>query len=129
MADLQAAVSEPSDKTVHDGNLQKSKEVGGTVGPGGILQKPKHPVHRPGEQSVCPDRWPARYGSPGGEPAASAKQPGVHWLYRNADRQRICSTLHTFAGSYIDQYTIEQAVKDSATVPIFYASRLPGLCA
>jgi type I restriction enzyme R subunit len=36
------------------------------------------------------------------------------------------STLHTF-GSYIDQYTIEQAVKDGATVPIFYESRLPEL--
>ena len=36
------------------------------------------------------------------------------------------STLHTF-GSYIDTYTIEQAVRDKATVPIFYESRLPEL--
>ncbi|WNG32982.1 type I restriction endonuclease subunit R [Archangium violaceum] len=36
------------------------------------------------------------------------------------------STLHTF-GPYIDQYTIEQAVQDGATVPIFYESRLPEL--
>lgn len=36
------------------------------------------------------------------------------------------STLQTF-GSYIDTYTIEQAVKDGATVPIFYESRLPEL--
>ena len=36
------------------------------------------------------------------------------------------STLETF-GSYIDTYTIEQAVKDGATVPIFYESRLPEL--
>jgi len=36
------------------------------------------------------------------------------------------STLHTF-GPYIDQYTIEQAVQDGATVPIFYESRLPQL--
>lgn len=28
-------------------------------------------------------------------------------------------------GPYIDQYTIEQAVQDGATVPIFYESRLP----
>lgn len=28
-------------------------------------------------------------------------------------------------GSYIDKYTIEQAVEDGATVPIFYESRLP----
>ena len=34
--------------------------------------------------------------------------------------------LETF-GSYIDTYTIEQAVKDGATVPIFYESRLPDL--
>jgi type I restriction enzyme R subunit len=34
------------------------------------------------------------------------------------------STLHTF-GPYIDTYTIEQAVKDGATVNIFYESRLP----
>jgi type I restriction enzyme R subunit len=36
------------------------------------------------------------------------------------------STLQTFGG-YIDQYTIEQAVKDGATVPIFYEGRLPEL--
>ena len=36
------------------------------------------------------------------------------------------STLQTF-GPYIDQYTIEQAVADGATVPIFYESRLPSL--
>jgi len=36
------------------------------------------------------------------------------------------STLETF-GSYIDTYTIEQAVRDDATVPIFYESRLPEL--
>ena len=34
------------------------------------------------------------------------------------------STLRTF-GPYIDTYTIEQAVRDKATVPIFYESRLP----
>ena len=36
------------------------------------------------------------------------------------------STLRTF-GSYIDTYTIEQAVQDKATVPIFYESRLAEL--
>jgi type I restriction enzyme, R subunit len=36
------------------------------------------------------------------------------------------STLQTF-GPYIDQYTIEQAVADEATVPIFYEGRLPSL--
>ncbi len=36
------------------------------------------------------------------------------------------STLQTF-GPYIDTYTIEQAVQDGATVPIFYESRLPDL--
>ena len=33
-------------------------------------------------------------------------------------------TTKTF-GTYIDTYTIEEAVKDGATVPIFYESRLP----
>jgi type I restriction enzyme, R subunit len=36
------------------------------------------------------------------------------------------STKQTF-GPYIDTYTIEQAVADKATVPIFYESRLPKL--
>ncbi|WP_437304283.1 type I restriction endonuclease subunit R [Sorangium sp. So ce388] len=36
------------------------------------------------------------------------------------------STLSTF-GPYIDTYTIEQAVADGATVPIFYEGRLPSL--
>ncbi|MGH7269162.1 MAG: type I restriction endonuclease subunit R, partial [Polyangiaceae bacterium] len=36
------------------------------------------------------------------------------------------STLQTF-GSYIDTYTIEQAVADGETVPIFYEGRLPEL--
>ena len=34
------------------------------------------------------------------------------------------STIQTF-GSYIHTYTIEQAVQDGATVPIYYESRLP----
>jgi type I restriction enzyme R subunit len=36
------------------------------------------------------------------------------------------STVSTF-GPYIDTYTIEQAVADGATVPIFYEGRLPQL--
>jgi type I restriction enzyme R subunit len=36
------------------------------------------------------------------------------------------STLSTFGG-YIDTYTIEQAVADGATLPIYYESRLPEL--
>lgn len=36
------------------------------------------------------------------------------------------STLRTF-GSYIHTYTIEQAVQDGATVPIYYESRLPNI--
>ena len=36
------------------------------------------------------------------------------------------STLTTF-GPYIDTYTIEQAVADKATVPIYYEGRLPEL--
>jgi len=36
------------------------------------------------------------------------------------------STLSTF-GDYIDTYTIDQAVADGATVPIFYEGRLPEL--
>ena len=33
------------------------------------------------------------------------------------------STIRTF-GTYIDKYTIEQAVEDGATVPIFYEARM-----
>ncbi|MEC4686338.1 MAG: type I restriction endonuclease subunit R [Nitrospirota bacterium] len=36
------------------------------------------------------------------------------------------STIQTF-GPYIHTYTIEQSVKDRATVPIYYESRLPNL--
>jgi type I restriction enzyme, R subunit len=36
------------------------------------------------------------------------------------------STLRTF-GTYIDKYTIEQAVEDGATVPIFYEARMVDL--
>ncbi|KGP74489.1 type I restriction endonuclease subunit R [Pontibacillus yanchengensis] len=36
------------------------------------------------------------------------------------------STVRTF-GTYIDKYTIEQAVEDGATVPIFYESRMVDL--
>lgn len=36
------------------------------------------------------------------------------------------STISTF-GPYIHTYTIEQSVKDRATVPIFYESRLPNI--
>jgi type I restriction enzyme R subunit len=40
--------------------------------------------------------------------------------------RRTAARSQTFGG-YIDQYTIEQAVADGATVPIFYESRLPEL--
>lgn len=40
--------------------------------------------------------------------------------------RRTAETLQTFGG-YIDAYTIEQAVADNATVPIFYEGRLPEL--
>lgn len=36
------------------------------------------------------------------------------------------STVQTF-GTYIDTYTIQQAVEDGATVPIYYESRMPEL--
>jgi type I restriction enzyme, R subunit len=36
------------------------------------------------------------------------------------------STIRTF-GTYIDKYTIEQAVEDGATVPIFYEARMVNL--
>ena len=36
------------------------------------------------------------------------------------------STFQTF-GSYIDTYTIDQAIRDGATVPIYYEGRLPKL--
>lgn len=127
VSDLRKLLSGPSGKTVMT-TVQKFQEVGGTVGPGGILQKPKHPVLSTASNLfvLTDEAHRTQYGSL----AANLRQALPNAVFFGFTGTPIDkkdrSTLHTF-GSYIDQYTIEQAVKDGATVPIFYESRLPEL--
>ena len=75
--------------------------------------------------------WPTRRTGPStaGSPRTCARRcPNACFFgfTGHAHRQEGSATLQTF-GAYIDTYTIEQAVADGATVPIFYEGRLPEL--
>jgi type I restriction enzyme R subunit len=125
--ELRALLKGPTGKTIMT-TVQKFQEAGGVMGASGKLLKPKHPELSPAENLfvLTDEAHRTQYGSL----AANLRQALPNAVFFGFTGTPIDkkdrSTLHTF-GSYIDQYTIEQAVKDGATVPIFYESRLPEL--
>lgn len=117
--------------------VQKFQEVGGIQGGGGAaggrgkgkrLKKPVHEVLSEASNVfvMTDEAHRTQYGSL----AANLRQALPNAVFFGFTGTPIDkkdrSTLTTF-GPYIDQYTIEQAVADGATVPIFYESRLPEL--
>ena len=124
---LRALLEGPTGKTIMT-TVQKFQEVGGVVGASGKLVKPKYQVLTTAENLfvLADEAHRTQYGSL----AANLRQAlpcAVFFGFTGTPiDKKDRSTLHTF-GSYIDKYTIEQAVKDGATVPIFYESRLPEL--
>ncbi len=123
--DLRRILEHPTGKTVMT-TIQKFQEITGPAGPG--RRAAVHPTLSEATNIfvMVDEAHRTQYRSL----AANMRQalPNACFLgftgtpIDKKDR----STLRTF-GSYIDTYTIEQAVQDKATVPIFYESRLPDL--
>ena len=116
---LRTLLEGPTGKTIMT-TVQKFQEVGGVVGASGKLVKPKYQVLTTAENLfvLADEAHRTQYGSL----AANLRQAlpcAVFFGFTGTPiDKKDRSTLHTF-GSYIDKYTIEQAVKDGATVPIF----------
>ena len=123
--DLRRILEHPTGKTVMT-TIQKFQEITGPAGPG--RRAAVHPTLSEATNIfvMVDEAHRTQYRSL----AANMRQalPNACFLgftgtpIDKKDR----STLRTF-GPYIDTYTIEQAVQDKATVPIFYESRLPDL--
>ncbi|MCB9627690.1 MAG: type I restriction endonuclease subunit R [Sandaracinaceae bacterium] len=127
VAHLRELLSGPSGKTVMT-TVQKFQEIGGVVGRDGRLVKPKHPVLSRAENLfvLTDEAHRTQYGSLAGNLRLALPNAVFFGFTGTPIDKKDKSTLETFGG-YIDKYTIEQAVKDGATVPIFYESRLPEL--
>ena len=125
--ELRALLKGPTGKTIMT-TVQKFQEAGGVVGASGKLLKPKHPELSPAENLfvLTDEAHRTQYGSLAANLRHALPNAVFFGFTGTPIDKKDRSTLHTF-GSYIDQYTIEQAVKDGATVPIFYESRLPEL--
>jgi type I restriction enzyme R subunit len=125
--DLRDLLSGPSGRTVMT-TVQKFQEVGGIAEGGKRIVKATHPVLTEASNVfvLTDEAHRTQYGSL----AANLRTALPHAVFFGFTGTPIDkddrSTLKTF-GPYIDQYTIEQAVADEATVPIFYESRLPTL--
>lgn len=117
--ELRKLLAGPTGNTIMT-TAQKFQEVGGVMGASGKLVKPKHPVLSTAENLfvLTDEAHRTQYGSL----AANLRQAlpcAVFFGFTGTPiDKKGRSTLHTF-GSYIDKYTIEQAVKDGVTVPIF----------
>ena len=148
---LRRLLEHPTGRTVMT-TIQKFQEIAGAGGAGRAAERAEgHPVPAAAERGRSARRSPA--GQAADHPTLS-EAANVFVLVDEAHRTQYrslaanmrralpnaCflgftgtpidkqdrSTLRTF-GPYIDTYTIEQAVRDGATVPIFYEGRLPEL--
>jgi type I restriction enzyme R subunit len=127
--ELRKLLAGPGGSTVMT-TVQKFQEAGGAQAAGRQtrMRKPRHPVLSEARNVfvLTDEAHRTQYGSL----AANLRQALPNAVFFGftgtpIDKQDR-STLATF-GPYIDQYTIEQAVADGATVPIFYEGRLPEL--
>jgi type I restriction enzyme R subunit len=125
--ELRELLSGPSGSTVMT-TVQKFQEVGGVSAGGQRMQKPKHPLLSDASNVfvLTDEAHRTQYGSLGANLRLALPNAVFFGFTGTPIDKQDRSTLSTF-GSYIDQYTIEQAVADDATVPIFYESRLAEL--
>ena len=125
--DLRKLLSGPSGRTVMT-TVQKFQEVSGISARGKRVWKPRHPVLS--KQSnifvMTDEAHRSQYGSLAANLRTALPNAVFFGFTGTPIDKKDRSTLTTF-GPYIDQYTIEQAVADEATVPIFYESRLADL--
>lgn len=127
---LRALLSGPGGRTVMT-TVQKFQEVGGAPARGSRdrrVRRPAHPVlSKAGNVFVLADEaHRSQYGSLAGNLRQALPNAVFIGFTGTPIDKKDRSTLETF-GPYIDRYTIEQAVADGATVPIFYEGRLPEL--
>jgi len=126
--DLRDLLQNPTGKTVAT-TIQKFQELTGAVENGSKrAQRDQHPVLSQAENIfvLVDEAHRTQYSSLAANMRrALPKACFLGFTGTPIDKQDR-STLQTF-GPYIDTYTIEQAVRDDATVPIFYESRLPDL--
>ena len=121
MRDLRRILAHPTGKTVMT-TIQKFQEIAGTDSTGKTRSADK-------ADSAGNTRSAGKAGTvPGGDGRSAARRSSVHPTLSDAANIFVMvdeahRTLRTF-GPCIDTYTIEQAVQDGATVPIFYESRL-----
>ncbi|MBY0401927.1 type I restriction endonuclease subunit R [Myxococcota bacterium] len=125
--DLRRLLSGPSGKTVMT-TVQKFQEAGGISGDGKRIKKLRHPMLSESSNIfvMTDEAHRTQYGSLGANLRAALPNAVFFGFTGTPIDKKDRSTISTF-GSYIDQYTIEQAVKDEATVPIFYESRMADL--
>jgi type I restriction enzyme R subunit len=125
--DLRRLLSGPGGRTVMT-TVQKFQEVSGVGARGKRVWKPRHPVlsERSNIFVMTDEAHRTQYGSLAANLRAALPNAVFFGFTGTPIDKKDRSTLATF-GPYIDQYTIEQAVADEATVPIFYESRLADL--
>ncbi len=125
--ELRDFLSGPGGRTILT-TVQKFQEVGGISGAGTRSIKAKHPVLSEAENVfvLTDEAHRTQYGSLAANLRAALPNAVFFGFTGTPIDKDDRSTLQTF-GPYIDQYSIEMAVKDGATVPIFYESRLPSL--
>jgi type I restriction enzyme R subunit len=129
--DLRALLSGPTGKTILT-TVQKFQELAG-AGRRGTRRKAQargrsFPSSRTSHQRLRPHRRgpPHPVRRPRRQPPQGPAERRLLRLHRHADRQEGPQHAHHLR-QYIDTYTIEQAVVDGATVPIFYEGRLAEL--
>lgn len=127
VAHLRRLLSGPPGRTVMS-TVQKFQEAGGVTEGGRRVKKLRHPVLTEAANVfvLTDEAHRTQYGSLAANLRAALPNAVFLGFTGTPIDKKDRSTLTTF-GPYIDQYTVEQAVKDEATVPIFYEGRLPEL--
>ena len=125
--DLRRLLSGPSGRTVMT-TVQKFQEAGGFTAGGKRIKKVRHPVLSEASNIfvMTDEAHRTQYGSLGANLRAALPNAVFFGFTGTPIDKKDRSTISTF-GPYIDQYTIEQAVADKATVPIYYESRMADL--
>lgn len=125
---LRELLSGPPGKTVLT-TVQKFQELAATGGnPGKRAARKEHPVLSEAHNIfvLTDEAHRTQYGGLAANMRKALPNAAFFGFTGTPIDKKDRSTLSTF-GPYIDTYTIEQAVADGATVPIFYEGRLPAL--
>jgi type I restriction enzyme R subunit len=125
--DLRELLSNPVGKTITT-TIQKFQELTSAADGSKRAQRDEHPTLSTADNLfvLVDEAHRTQYSSLAANMRKALPNAGFFGFTGTPIDKQDRSTLHTF-GPYIDQYTIEQAVQDGATVPIFYESRLPEL--